>query len=443
MSSTLKFSLTSSLEVFQYLYDYCVQLYKGQNVQVPKRTGSLACDRQASYIQKKSTSGMRWTVHLEGGPRRVNHAAVAIGENIYSFGGYCTGEDYQIVRPIDIHMLNTVSLRWFLLPFDDPSEQSFENVPFQRYGHTVVGFGELVYLWGGRNDNGACNVLYCFDTNTHKWSQPAVVGVIPAARDGHSSCIIQHYMYIFGGYEEVADIFSQDVFRLNLYTMTWQYIVTKGTPARWRDFHSSSAIGSKMYIFGGRGDRQGQFHSRDEVYCNRLVYLDTLTMTWVHPETKGPAPIGRRSHSAFVFQNQLYIFGGYNGLTDRHFGDLYKYNQDTNRWSVVEVKGRGPCARRRQCCCVVGGNIFLFGGTSPSPGGIVLPTPPDAEIGDSALMDHSDLYVLDTFPSLKTLCMLLVIEHQLDKSCLPKVVRWEIEAMTTNNSISRPLPTMG
>ena len=49
----------------------------------------------------------RWTVHLEGGPRRVNHAAVAIDVRIYSFGGYCTGEDYETTRPMDVHVLNT------------------------------------------------------------------------------------------------------------------------------------------------------------------------------------------------------------------------------------------------------------------------------------------------------------------------------------------------
>ena len=50
---------------------------------------------------------MPWTVHLEGGPRRVNHAAVAVGEKIYSFGGYCTGDDYRQKRPMEVHVLNT------------------------------------------------------------------------------------------------------------------------------------------------------------------------------------------------------------------------------------------------------------------------------------------------------------------------------------------------
>lgn len=53
---------------------------------------------------------LRWTVHLEGGPRRVNHAAVAVGHRVYSFGGYCSGEDYETLRQIDVHIFNAGKL---------------------------------------------------------------------------------------------------------------------------------------------------------------------------------------------------------------------------------------------------------------------------------------------------------------------------------------------
>ncbi len=29
-----------------------------------------------------------------------------MGQGLYSFGGYCTDEDYAIQRPIDVHVLN-------------------------------------------------------------------------------------------------------------------------------------------------------------------------------------------------------------------------------------------------------------------------------------------------------------------------------------------------
>jgi len=93
---------------------------------------------------------MRWTLGLQGAPRRVNHAAAAIGDDILSFGmlftlhfnisflfvlgGYCTGEDYRFHRPIDVHKLNTQTLTWSLIPNNVRCEAS--AVPFQRYGHT-------------------------------------------------------------------------------------------------------------------------------------------------------------------------------------------------------------------------------------------------------------------------------------------------------------------
>lgn len=167
---------------------------------------------------------MRWTVHIEGGPRRVNHAAATVGSLIYSFGGYCTGDNYSVERPIDIHVLNPsehiyihllcvflianfgnilATYRWKLVSVkNDPSV-----TPFQRYGHTVVAYGSYIYLWGGRNDENACKIIYRFDTKTLKWEKPAVSGTTPGARDGHSAVVIRNQMFVFGGYEEEVGLF--------------------------------------------------------------------------------------------------------------------------------------------------------------------------------------------------------------------------------------------
>ncbi|XP_037499359.1 kelch domain-containing protein 3 isoform X1 [Rhipicephalus sanguineus] len=397
------------------------------------RPGAAASQRGAGC------HGRMWTVRLEGGPRRVNHAAVAINGKVYSFGGYCTGEDYNTRKPIDVHVLNTVSLRWALVQ----TQSHPDDVPFQRYGHTVMAYGDYAYLWGGRNDDGACNILYRFDTNTLTWSRPKVCGHVPGARDGHSACVMGNRMYVFGGFEEQADRFSQDVHYLDLDTMLWQYVPTRGQPPQWRDFHSASAIGGRMYVWGGRGDSQGPYHSQSEVYCNRMAYLDTATSCWVHPRVEGVPPEGRRSHSAFVYNGELYIFGGYNGLLLTHFGDMHKYDPESSCWSQVKIQREGPCARRRQCCCMVGDRLFLFGGTSPTPNQVARQRMEEFDANDLTLMDHSDLHVLDFAPTLKTLCLLAVIDARLDISHLPQDIRWEISAMTTNNSISRPSQTTG
>ncbi|CAG2112598.1 unnamed protein product [Medioppia subpectinata] len=415
---------------------------------------------------------MYWTTHLEGGPKRVNHAAVSVGRFVYSFGGYCTGDNYGLLKPIDCHILDTETLRWTLnvndnSKFFDRLIRTDSDLPFQRYGHSVVANGDLVYLWGGRNDVYADHTLYCFDTNTGEWlERPKVTGSIPGARDGHTAVAINNKMYIFGGYEELTERFSNDIYCLDLTTYVWTYVNASGTPPSWRDFHSAVAYEDKMFVFGGRSDRSGPSHSQQEIYCNVIMYFNTTTNNWVKPETHGLRPNGRRSHSSFVYNDNIYVFGGihssfvyndniyvfggYNGVERIHYNDLYKYDPKTLLWSLVEVHGRRrPCARRRQCCCVVGDKLYLFGGTSPfilQHHSIESLSPAALEYYsqiDLGLRDHSDLYILDFKPSLKTLSILVAIEKDLNKTVLPKNIQMEIDLMTRDNSITRISPNVG
>lgn len=80
---------------------------------------------------------------------------------------------------------------------------------------------------------------------------------------------------------------------------------SKGTPARWRDFHSATIIGTKMYVFGGRADRFGPFHSNNELYCNMIRVFETVTNTWLNTPITQPLIDGRRSHSACKRQTIL------------------------------------------------------------------------------------------------------------------------------------------
>ncbi|XP_075555192.1 kelch domain-containing protein 3-like isoform X2 [Dermacentor variabilis] len=373
-----------------------------------------------------------WTARVEGGPCCNNHAAVAISDEVYSFGGYCAEEMNTMRRPMDVHVLNTGSLRWTLIPV----QSNLENVPFQRYGHTVVAYGEHAYLWGGRNEDGACSILYRFDTASLTWLRPRTTGETPGAREGHSSCVLGSRMYVFGGREDEADRISQDVHVLDLDTMHWRFLATRGNAPEWRSFHSAVAIGRRMYVWGGR---RGSADTQEEVaYCDRLAYLDTTNGAWVHPVTKGTMPLGRCGHAAFVYKGEMYVFGGYNGLLGTFFEDMYKYSPECSQWTQVKLLRKGPCARRGHRCCLIGNRLFLFGGTSPvsSKGSILDRFRESSET--VSLVDHPDLHVLDFAPSLKTLCLLVLIDSRMDISHLPDENKWEISCMTSKNAASSP-----
>jgi len=381
----------------------------------------------------------------------VNHAAVSMGDRVFSFGGYCTGDNYKDRRPIDVFVLNTLNYRWTELNTSEGKDLRREqNWPYQRYGHTVVPFQDAIYLFGGRNDETACNILYRFDTNTYTWSTPKVNGDIPGERDGHSACVIGHYMYVFGGYEEIIERFGQDVYRLDLTNYTWKLLSCIGDPPVHRDFHSATTIGTNMFIFGGRSDLTGVGNQGPDYYSNKICYLDTQSLTWHNPCITPPHPNGRRSHSALNLDGKLLIFGGYNGRTKEHKNDLWLLDTETWNWTQIQPYGAQPNARRRQALCQVGCKIFLFGGTSPytgpplyfTPEQLSMLPPQQDEENSTKLMDHNDLYVLDLKPSLKTLCMLQVNKHQLNTQGLPATILRELHFMSASNLISKPLRTV-
>lgn len=172
---------------------------------------------------------MKWITHLEGGPKRVNHAAVAVNHKIYTFGGYCTGQNSRKYKSMDVHVLNTTTFRWTRHPVSNlPYFENDDILPFKRYGHTAVVYGNKVYIWGGRNDKASCSVLFCFDTEWHCWTAPKTTGTIPMGRDGHSACVWKNYMIVFGGYEDESATFAKTMYYLDLDKMHWSYVPPKG-----------------------------------------------------------------------------------------------------------------------------------------------------------------------------------------------------------------------
>jgi len=383
----------------------------------------------------------------------VNHAAVAVEDRIYSFGGYCTGDNYKDEKPIDVFVLNTNTFRWTEVskpPLDSPE---LDDWPYQRYGHTVVAKGSTCYLFGGRNDENACNLLFTFCTKTHTWSRPEVEGEIPGERDGHSATIVGDHMFVFGGYEENYERFGQDVYRLDLNTFTWKLMSSYGEVPVHRDFHTATSVGGMMVIYGGRSSHEaGQLHHLGtDYYSNKVAFYNTSTSTWLCPEIRNcPLPSGRRSHSALSLDNgNLLIFGGYNGRTKEHKNDLWLLNTDTWTWSQMTPRGVGPNPRRRQALVKVGDKLFLFGGTSPYHGPPLYFTPEQLallpqqeEDTTNKLMDHNDLFVLDMSPSLKTLTIMAIIDNKISTEGLPRTLLTEISNMTASNTISKPLKTI-
>ncbi|KAH7726521.1 kelch domain-containing protein 3 isoform 2 [Aphelenchoides avenae] len=284
---------------------------------------------------------MRWSIHLKGGPRRVNHAAVAIDDKIYSFGGYCMGEARGRNVAIDVRVL-------------DPME--------------------------------------------NKWSIVVVQGVNPPTRYGHTAVVWNDRMYVFGGFEDETQRLSRETYCFDFLTKAWTQVMTQGTPPSRRDYHTACVGDGKMWVFGGRSDAMGQSHSGLDIYCDQLRCLDLHTERWSLHKATGDRPCGRRSHSAWVYDDEMYIFGGYISSTDAHFNDTYAFNPSTCRWRRIKPVGAPPCARRSQCTVVLADRVFLFGGSAPQ------------RAKKDELLALGDLHVLDLAPNADTRLLQTVVE---------------------------------
>src|SRR2546421_488736 len=111
-----------------------------------------------------------WTPRHVNVPKLFNHTSTAVGHIIYFFGGYFF-DDYDGKRPILVQSYNTNTLQCSSISF---TYDSLDDVPFNRYGNTVVADGYTIYLWGGGNFEHACNELFAFNCQTLKWSRPKV-----------------------------------------------------------------------------------------------------------------------------------------------------------------------------------------------------------------------------------------------------------------------------
>jgi host cell factor len=105
-------------------------------------------------------------------------------------------------------------------------------------------------------------------------------------------------------------------------TLEWKCLAEKSpaAPAA-RASQSSAYYKGKLYIFGGMDEDNTKF-------CD-LWELDLQTETWkeIHLPDGSPMPGPRSGHSASIFKNKMYIFGGILELT-KELNEMLIYDFD-------------------------------------------------------------------------------------------------------------------
>lgn len=254
------------------------------------------------------------------GCRENNGVVIGDSSRVYLFGGY-NGTAWLN----DLWMFDIDTQRWECIQeSSDPSSDDSaalgiigrrrSTAPSRRFGYVSVVHDNKFVLFGGFDGSRWLNDMYEFDFLTKVWTQIEARGRLPSVRSCPAWAKDDTHVYIQGGYDGMER--KADFFACNLSDYTWHEMpCNKGTPPSPRYFHSCCLYGNKMYAYGG--------YSGSERLADMYAY-DFETGHWSEVDCSGGyCPSGRSSLVAQVYQNCLYIFGGYNGLTV--LNDFYKF----------------------------------------------------------------------------------------------------------------------
>lgn len=121
------------------------------------------------------------------------------------------------------------------------------------------------------------------------WTQLDCIGYIPAPREGHSAALVNDVMYIFGGRtEEGADLGDLAAFRIT--SRRWYTFQNMGPSPSPRSGHSMTAFGKQIVVLAGEPSSA----PRDAGELSLVYVLDTSKIRYPNDQQIQQTPSGER-----------------------------------------------------------------------------------------------------------------------------------------------------
>ncbi|MCI4377394.1 hypothetical protein PGIGA_G00203100 [Pangasianodon gigas] len=232
-------------------------------------------------IWKLCTEDLSWVPAetLAEGPTpeaRIGHTATYDPESkrIFVFGGSKHKKWFN-----DVHILDTQSWRWTMV-------EAQGKVPPLAYHSCTLFRGEL-FVFGGvfprphPEPDGCSNSLYIFNPEMAIWYQPIVNGDKPAPRSGHSACVMQGKIFIFGGWD--TPVCFNDMFMLDLCLMEFSAVQTSGSAPSPRSWHGCAVLSESRFLvhggYNGNDALSDMFLFNTDTNCWTSLACSQLTST--------------------------------------------------------------------------------------------------------------------------------------------------------------------
>ncbi|KAL5540255.1 hypothetical protein UlMin_044495 [Ulmus minor] len=225
------------------------------------------------------------------------------------------------------------------------------TAPGARSSHAIVVVGQKAYAFGGEFSPRVPvdNNLHVYDLDTMTWSIAEVTGDVPPPRVGVTMAAVGSTIYVFGGrdseHKELHELYSFDTC-----TNEWTLLSNSDTGPLHRSYHSTTADDHHVYIFGGCGVA-GRL--------NDLWAYDVVSQKWIQFPSPGDKLKGRGGPGLVVAQGKIWVVYGFAG---EETDDVHFFDPAQKEWAQVETTGEKPSPRSVFSTIGIGKYIFIHGG---------------------------------------------------------------------------------
>jgi len=231
------------------------------------------------------------------------------------------------------------------------------NAPSPRQDAIAVWTGEVMLVWGGRNDATYLADGGAYDPATNTWTAMSATDA-PVGRAHHTGVWTGSELVVWGGTDGTDQLNSGGIY--NPSSDSWTATDAMPPPAAPRQYHTAAWTGSLMYVYGGYGDgtTSNDIYLPADGVSGGLSFDPTASSDPWSTLSQVGEPSARGLHTATWDGTRLMVFGGYNGTNYLANG----FKLEGNTWAAFN--GDGPSARREHVAVYVedASRMVVWGG---------------------------------------------------------------------------------
>src|SRR5690606_26449790 len=197
--------------------------------------------------------------------------------------------------------------------------------PSPRMAHCSAVWKHCIYVMGGRQNRFRMRDLWRFDTKTHTWTELQTKNA-PPPRSGHNMVAWNGSLFMYGGSHD-----ADTLYEIKLDSLKWSVVnITNAILPK--------MCGASMVMYY---DSMIVFGIDDTCNFNECFLIDLKKLQFKNLSTSGRQPSPRFKHTAVVYKNEMFVFGGGHNLPGRKqltfLNDFYSLDLISLVWREIRV----------------------------------------------------------------------------------------------------------